>query len=143
MGEGLLRHALAAEPEPLRSLKLLSAGVAARANDAVSENSVVALRKVGIDISSHLSQLVTQEALNDAILVLCMTETHRAMIQMQAEPPPKELRLFRELMPIAADKEVPDPFGGPLKLYEMCRDELVEAVPSIVAHLKTLVSHKS
>ncbi len=143
MGEGLLRHALAAEPEPLRSLKLLSAGVAARANDAVSENSVVALRKVGIDISSHLSQLVTQEALNDAILVLCMTETHRAMIQMQAEPPPKELRLFREFMPIAADKEVPDPFGGPLKLYEMCRDELVEAVPSIVAHLKTLVSHKS
>ena len=72
-----------------------------------------------------------------------MTETHRAMIQMQAEPPPKELRLFREFMPIAADKEVPDPFGGPLKLYEMCRDELVEAVPSIVAHLKTLVSHKS
>ena len=143
MGEGLLRHALAAEPEPLRSLKLLSAGVAARANDAVSENSVVALRKVGIDISSHLSQLVTQEALNDAILVLCMTETHRAMIQMQAEPPPKELRLFREFMPIAADKEVPDHFGGPLKLYEMCRDELVEAVPSIVAHLKTLVSHKS
>ena len=51
MGEGLLRHALAAEPEPLRSLKLLSAGVAARANDAVSENSVVAMRKVGIDIS--------------------------------------------------------------------------------------------
>jgi protein-tyrosine-phosphatase len=143
MGEGLLRHALAAEAEPLRSLKVISAGVAARASDAVSENSVVALRKVGIDISSHLSQLVTQEALNDAILVLCMTETHRAMIQMQAEPPPKELRLFREFMPIAAEKEVPDPFGGPLKLYEMCRDELVEAIPSIIAHLKTLVPQKS
>jgi protein-tyrosine-phosphatase len=132
MGEGLLRHALAAEAEPLRSLKVISAGVAARASDAVSENSVVALRKVGIDISSHLSQLVTQEALNDAILVLCMTET-----------PPKELRLFREFMPIAAEKEVPDPFGGPLKLYEMCRDELVEAIPSIIAHLKTLVPQKS
>ena len=140
MGEGLLRHALAAEPEPLRSLKVISAGVAARANDAVSENSIVALRKVGIDISSHLSQLVTQATLNDAILVLCMTETHRAMIQLQAEPRPKELRLFREFMPVAADKEVPDPFGGPLKLYEMCRDELVEAIPSIIAHLKTLVT---
>ena len=38
MGEGLLRHALAAEPEPLRSLKVLSAGVAARDGEPVSEN---------------------------------------------------------------------------------------------------------
>ncbi len=143
MGEGLLRHALAAEAEPLRSLEVLSAGVVARDKNPVSENSVVALKKVGINIESHLSQPLTQDLLNDALLVLCMTETHRAMIQMQSEPPPKELRLFREFMPLSADKEVPDPYGGPLKLYEMCRDELVEAIPSIVAHLKTLLVNKS
>ncbi|MCF7688279.1 MAG: low molecular weight protein arginine phosphatase [Cephaloticoccus sp.] len=143
MGEGLLRHALAAEAEPLCSLSVVSAGVAARANETVSENSVVALRKVGIDIAAHLSQPVTQEMLDAALIVLCMTETHRAMIQLQAEPPPRELRLFREFMPVAVDKEVPDPFGGPLKLYEMCRDELVEAIPSIITHLKTLVTEKN
>jgi protein-tyrosine-phosphatase len=143
MGEGLLRHALAAESEPLRSLKVYSAGVAARDGEPVSENSLVALRKVGINIADHTSQAITQEMLDDAVLVLCMTETHRAMIQMQAAPVPQELRLFREFMPVAADKEVPDPFGGPLKLYELCRDELVEAIPSIIAHLKTLVRMKS
>ena len=50
MAAALLQHALAAQPEPLRSFKIISAGVAARAGDHVSENSVIALKKVGLDI---------------------------------------------------------------------------------------------
>jgi protein-tyrosine-phosphatase len=139
MGEGLIRHALSAEAEPLKSLKVISAGVAAGENIEISENSVISLKKVGIDMADHLSQPVTQKLLDESLLVICMTESHRAMIQLQAEPPPKELRLFREFMPREAEKEVPDPYGGPLKLYEICRDELVEAVPSLIAHIKTLI----
>ncbi|MFZ9682265.1 MAG: low molecular weight protein arginine phosphatase [Cephaloticoccus sp.] len=139
MGEGLLRHALAAEPEPLRSIPVISAGVAARAGEIVSENSVYALRKVGIDIKDHRSQPLSQEMLDEALLVLCMTETHRAMIQVQASPAPQNLHLFREFMPPGSDREIGDPYGGPLKLYELCRDEIVEAVPSIIAHVRGLV----
>ena len=98
MAAGLLQHALAAQPEPLRSLKVVSAGVAARSGEAVSENSVIALRKVGIDISKHSSQSVTQEMLDSALAVICMTESHRAMIELQAQPPPKHLHLFRDCM---------------------------------------------
>lgn len=133
-----MRHALSAEAEPLKSLKVISAGVSARENIEVSENSVISLKKVGIDMADHLSQPVTQKLLDESLLVICMTESHRAMIQLQAVPPPSELRLFREFMPREAEKEVPDPYGGPLKLYEICRDELVEAVPSLIAHIKTL-----
>lgn len=139
MGEGLLRHALAAETGPLREIPVISAGVAARDGEAVSENSRVALKKVGIDIANHRSQPLTQEMLDEALLVLCMTETHRAMIQLQADPAPKNLHLFREFMPTGSDREIADPFGGPLKLYELCRDELVEAVPSIIAHVRQLL----
>lgn len=143
MGAGLLQHALSAQPEPLRSLKVVSAGVAARRGEPVSENSVVALRKVGIDIARHVSRPLTQEMLNDALAVICMTESHRAMIQLQAEPVPKNVYLFREFMPQKGDKEIPDPFGGPLKVYELCRDEMVEAIPSLLEFLKTLVTPKS
>jgi protein-tyrosine-phosphatase len=142
MGEGLLRHALAAEAEPLRSIPVISAGVAARDGEIVSENSVVVLRKVGIDIKAHQSQPLNQTMLDEALLILCMTETHRAMIQLQSDPTPKNLHLFREFMPTGSDREIADPFGGPLKLYELCRDELVEAVPSIIAHLRQLVASK-
>lgn len=142
MAAGLLQHALAAQPEPLRSLKVESAGVAARRGERVSENSVIALKKVGIDISQHVSQPLTQELLDRSKVVICMTESHRAMIQLQATPPPKHLYLFREFMPQKGDKEVPDPFGGPLRIYELCRDEMVEAIPSLVEFLKTLLTPK-
>jgi protein-tyrosine-phosphatase len=139
MAAGLLQHALAGQPEPLRSLKVLSAGVSARPGEAVSENSVIALRKVGIDISKHTSRLITQEMLDSALAVICMTESHRAMIQLQADPAPKHLHLFREFMS-DGDKEIPDPYGGPLRIYELCRDEMVEAIPSLLEYLKTRVT---
>jgi protein-tyrosine-phosphatase len=139
MAAALLQHALLVQPEPLRSLKVVSAGVAARHGERVSENSVLALRKVGIDISSHCAQPLTQRLLDEALAVLCMTESHRAIIMVQAEPPPKHVFLFREFVPGEVDREIADPYGGPLHIYEAVRDEMVESIPSLVEHLKTLV----
>ena len=75
--------------------------------------------------------------LEEAVAVLCMTESHRVMIQLQAETPPRNLFLFREFMPQRGDKEIGDPYGGPLKAYEAARDEMVEAIPSLLEFLKT------
>lgn len=139
MAEGLLAHALAAQPAPLKDLRVISAGVATRPGEPVSENSVIALRKVGIDISQHRSRTLSQAMLNDALLVLCMTESHRSLIQLQAAPVPAQLHLFREFLPPPAVPEIADPYGGPLKVYEAARDEMVEAIPAIVNFLKALV----
>ena len=35
MAEGLLKHALTGQPEPLKSLRVVSAGVAARTGEAI------------------------------------------------------------------------------------------------------------
>ena len=139
MAAALLQHALMAQPEPLRSIRVISAGVAARTGEPVSENSVFALKKVGLDISQHRSQPLTQQMLDEALAVICMTESHRAMIQVQAEPVPANLLLFREFMPGDVEREIGDPYGGPLRVYETARDEMVESIPSLVAHLKTLL----
>lgn len=139
MAAALLQHALSAQPEPLRSLKVISAGVAARTGEAVSENSVTALKKVGIDIADHRSQPLTQNMIDGALAVICMTESHRAMIQVQAEPVPQNLVLFRQFIPGSGEKEIGDPYGGPLRVYEAARDEMVESIPSLVAFLKTLL----
>ncbi len=140
MAAALLQHALAAEEGPLQAFRVVSAGVVARKGDSVSAHSVTALKKVGLDISAHRSQPLTQEMMDRALAVLCMTESHRAMIQVQAEPPPRHLHLFREFMSGAVDREIGDPFGGPLPLYEAVRDEMVESIPSLLKHLRTLVA---
>jgi len=142
MAEGLLKHALAGQPEPLKSLKVISAGVAARPGEPISENSITALKKAGIDIRGQQSRALTQELLDEALVVIGMTESHRTISQMQARPVPKHLYLFREFLPPPAEKEIGDPYGGPLKVYEASRDEMVEAIPSLLAFLKTLVSQK-
>lgn len=140
MAEGLLAHALAAETGPLKNLTVTSAGVAARPGDLVSENSVVALKKVGIDISGHRAQPLTQEMLDSALMILCMTESHRTIIELQAAPAPARLHLFREFLPGRAQREIADPYGGSIKLYEASRDEMVEAIPSLIAQLKTILA---
>lgn len=139
MAAGLVQHFLGGQNEPLRSLSVVSAGIAAHRGDRASDHAVTAMKKVGIDLSRHASQPVTQALLDGALVVLCMTESHRAMIQLQFTRVPQHLHLFRQFMPPPVDPEVDDPYGGPLSVYETCRDNLVEAVPSVVNLLKTLV----
>jgi protein-tyrosine-phosphatase len=139
MAAGLLQHFLAGQSGPLKDLQVISAGIAARTGDPISDNAAVAMRKVGINLSDHRSQQVTQQLLDHSLVVLCMTESHRAMIQLQYDPAPKHLYLFRQFLPRPVDPEVEDPYGGPLSVYESCRDNLVEAVPSLVNFLKTVV----
>ena len=138
MGAALLQHALAAQPEPLRSLKVISAGIASRSGEPASVHAVTALKKAGIDLKGHVSQRVTQDLLDGALLVLCMTESHRDMIEVTADPVPARLHLFREFLGPKADMEIPDPYGLHLGAYEASRDEMVAAIPSIVAYLAKL-----
>ncbi|MDR0352322.1 MAG: low molecular weight protein arginine phosphatase [Opitutaceae bacterium] len=140
MAEALLSHALRAEPEPLRSLKVVSAGIAAHCGEAISENSLIALKKVGIDYARFRSQPLTRELVDGALAIFCMTESHRAMIQLNFDPPPKHLYLFRELIGHDAPAEIADPFGGPLSLYESSRDEMVEAIPSVLELLRKITA---
>ena len=139
MASALLEHALRAQPEPLKSLRVLSAGVAARGGEKVSANSVETLKRVGLDIAGHRSQPLTPEQVAGALAIYVMTESHRAVINLMFTPPPRNVYLFREFMPREADKEIPDPYSRPLKHYEACRDEMVEAIPSLIVHLKTLL----
>ena len=69
-------------------------------------------------------------------MIFVMTETHRAIIQASFDPTPRHVYLLREFMPPEADTEVADPYGGPPALYEACRDEMVESVPSLVKFLR-------
>src|ERR1019366_2380653 len=115
MGAALLKHALAGQPEPLRSLRVASAGVASRTGEPASANAVTALKKVGIDLKAHSSRPVTQELLDRSILVLCMTESHRDIIELTASPVPPRMHLFREFTGDMGNLEIPDPYGMALQ----------------------------
>ncbi len=140
MAEGLFRHALAAQGEPLNGLKVSSAGVSVFDRQTANPNTVMALSKVGIDLTKHRSQPITQTLLDSALAVFGMTESHLAMIALQANPPPANAFLMREFMGDDADPQIPDPFGMSLSHYEACRDNMVEAIPSLLQVVERLYS---
>jgi protein-tyrosine-phosphatase len=142
MAEALLRHALAAEEEPLRSLEVTSAGVAAWDGDAPSANSVRALKKVGLDVTPHLSKRLTSEILQNSVIVLAMTQSHLRLIRQSFPDSQTPVVLMRGLMGEPRDAEIPDPYGLDLATYEATRDAIVEAIPAVIRHLKNLV-HKA
>ena len=140
MVEALLKHAFEAEPSPLRELRVASAGVAARAGDPPSANSVEVMKKVGLDIAAHRSQPLTPGLIEEASAIFVMTESHRAIMHAMFDPTPHHIYLFREFMPRKAEKQIGDPYGGPLPEYEACRDEIVEAIPSVLEFLRKELS---
>ena len=138
MAAALFRHALGAQNGPVRSLEVVSAGLSALHGYPPSANAVQALQKVGITLNQHRSQRLTQELLNRALVVFCMTEGHRALIDLQFDPPPQRLHLMREFLQ-DGEREIADPFGMGIASYESSRDSMVEAIPSLVAYVRSLV----
>jgi protein-tyrosine-phosphatase len=135
MAERLLKHALRAEKPPLSNLKVISAGTSAFLGDGPSTHSVQVLKKVGLDLLNHRSQPLSQDLLDHAFLILCMTSTHKLIIESQlAEGPPPHVFMFREWLDAG---DIEDPYGQSLEAYEGCRDSLVEAIPSIIQFSKT------
>ncbi len=133
MAAALLRHALNAETHA-PPFRVESAGLAAHEGDPVSDNSVHALQKTGIDISSHRSRILTPERVAASTVIFGMTSGHLRMIETLFPAPLPMLRLFREFAPDGSP-EVPDPFGASIDEYVQCRDSLVEAVPGVVRFL--------
>ena len=143
MAAALLRHALQAASEPLKSIEVVSAGVAALEGDPPSANSVRALHKVGIPLDNQRSQRLSRDLIEKSLLILVMTESHRAMIQQGIPELTTEVLLFREPMGKGVEHEIPDPFGSDLASYEASRDSMVEAIPAILEHLRKKLQETS
>jgi protein-tyrosine-phosphatase len=135
MAEKLLKHALNAESTPLNNLQVVSAGVAAGYGEPASSNSVAALKKVKLDLSTHKSQPVTEDLLDRAFAIFGMTESHLDILKHYYPHLPKRVHLFREFMD-NADDQIPDPYGQDYDAYVACLDSMIEAIPSVVAYLK-------
>lgn len=88
----------------------------------VSDNSVNAMREIGVDISSHISKRFTFDDLN-ADMIICMTASHRSALLSVGADPDKTTVL---------GGGISDPFGGDIHIYRLCRDEIISAVDSLV-----------
>jgi protein-tyrosine-phosphatase len=109
-----------------------SAGLSAMDGDKASQNSIDACQELGLDITDHRSAGLTRTTLEEASVIFCMTESHRALINMYFElPQGYPIFLMREFLETGS-KELPDPYGQDIEVYRECRDRMLESMPSLI-----------
>ena len=138
MGEALLKHAIEARPKtsPVRGLEIISAGTSAVDGMPPSANSVSALVRVGIDISSYRAESLTQKMLDGCYALFAMSRSHIDEVRNFYKNPPERMFTVRQMIPDCQHPDVPVPYGGPLSEYIEVRDEIAEAIPHIVKYLE-------
>lgn len=121
MAEALLKL-LAAENPDLK-LNIKSAGTSAYEGQGASPNAILAVKELGADLVGHRARLVTEELVDEADLVLAMTESHKQ--QLLSMRPDARNKIFT-LAEFASqqNQNISDPFGGNLERYKECRNEL-------------------
>ncbi len=136
MAEALFRDMVAKQlgcrPDEIDSqgVVVASAGIAAWAGGRASGNAVEAMEERGIDLTSHSSQPLSDELVQQADLIWTMTNSHRAAITSQF---PEAAARVAVLSPDRRD--VLDPIGGPLPVYRECARQIHD---HLAARLKTL-----
>ena len=139
MGERILAEALKNEESPLAELEVVSAGVAARYGSTASPFSIKVLEEEGIDLNDHCSQPLTQDLINESLLLLCMTLDHASIAEAIFDIGEDQINLYRGFMESPRNVEIPDPFGGSLELYQETLESIKEGTPAIVNYLKTIL----
>ena len=98
-----------------------SAGLYAGGSPA-SDYAQAVMKEMDMDITSHVSQQVTKELLEEADLVLTMTNAHKQMLDTLF--PQSENKVFALKQWAGENGDISDPFGGDIEEYRRCRDEI-------------------
>lgn len=109
-----------------QEIEVVSGGVWAEEGYGASHNAVLTLAGRGIDLTDHLSQLVTPALLARADIVLVMEEAHRRSLFHLA--PQHLARIFLLTEMSGQHQDVEDPYGGPLEGYARTADELEKLI---------------
>jgi protein-tyrosine-phosphatase len=131
MAEGLMRAML---PEDC-GWEVSSAGVCAAEGWPVSGHSVEALREKGIDISGLTSRTLTPELIDDADLLVTMTEGHRQAILAAVPQSGGKVFLLKSFGVAQCAADIADPVGGSLDVYRRVRDEIDAALPDLILYM--------
>jgi len=114
------------------AITVLSAGVAAGDGYPASNNAISAMLDEQCDLKPHCSTQISQEILNNASLVLTMTDKHLRTVK--AICPKANAYTLCEYA--GEGSNISDPFGGNLEIYRQCAAQIKQLILSSLVRLK-------
>lgn len=131
MAEALLRHWLG----PDSAWDVQSAGVAAADGLPASAPAEEALAEKGIALARHRSQALTEALVDDADLIVVMTNEHKRSVLRRFPKTGQKTFLLNAFGYPRSNEDISDPIGMSLDEYRRVRDRMNAVMPDLVLHL--------
>lgn len=131
MAEYLLRARLPAKT----GWRITSAGTFAAIGSPASINGVRVMGELGIDISAHRSRPLTAGMVDEADMVVVMTESHREEVLRMAPGAAGKVHVLKSLSTRPRGMNVADPVGMAEETYREVRDDIDSALPDLILYM--------
>jgi len=134
MAKGLfIKHLEERNIELQDNIEVITAGTHPNTGESASPGARTAMEEIGVDISDHKAQPVTESLLSEADWIVTMTRGHRDyLIRVFGE----NEKLFTLYGFLGQEKDVLDPYGGDMDTYRDCRDELQQLMELLAEKLE-------
>jgi tRNA threonylcarbamoyl adenosine modification protein (Sua5/YciO/YrdC/YwlC family) len=132
MAQGLLKKKL--KEKKRDDVEVWSAGMMTTVGLSATEFTRELLRREGVDVSSHRSQQVTVEMLQQADIILVMERHHEERLLQACPEVKKRLFLLKEFAKIDDGNrmDIADPIGGSLEIYRKTFELIKETIERVV-----------
>lgn len=108
-----------------------SAGICTITGLPASQNSVLAMEEIGVDLKQFCSTDISELNLQDYALIAVMTEEHRRMLTDVFGVDEERIYI------LGGDSGgISDPYGASLGVYRQTRDEIADAVENLAGELR-------
>jgi protein-tyrosine-phosphatase len=121
MAMGFLRERLRRDGRQ-NDLQVRSAGTWTMDGHPASDHALQVMAERGLDISDHRSHLLTERDVEEADLILAMTQGHREAIEAEFPQARRKSYLLSEV--VGRSYDILDPYLAPLAAYRRTADEL-------------------
>jgi len=149
MAEGILKKML--KDNEIMSVQVSSAGIYSLENAPASLFAIQVARLKDVDLSSHRSHQLSQKMVEEADLILVMSQEHMEYVK-RANPEAQHktylLRVFPQLRPQSNEDQnqgvlfIKDPIGCSLEDYERSFLEIAKEIKRIFPELLNLMTKR-
>lgn len=108
------------------NIEFSSAGIFAEIGSKPSENAVLALKELNIDISEHTAVQLTLNITKEFDFIVPMTKNHRNLL-LQAGVSENKIKML--------DEEIPDPYMQSLEIYSKTAEMLKKSIKKLIGEI--------
>jgi protein-tyrosine-phosphatase len=136
MAEGILKSLL--KKSGISDIVVSSAGTFAPAGMKPTNYALVTTIERGIDITQHISRILTKQMVNESDLVFVMEFDHLKSVQNLVPDAKGKVFLLKAFGENGRGEEVADPIGYDLEFYRRCYQDLENEIRRILPEILKL-----